>query len=140
VLNSKVFVDTSPIHGKGLFARSYISAGEKIGDIEGECTTSDGDYVLWVDEHTGIRVRSDLRYINHSDTPNAAYFDDMTVVALVDIRPGEEITHDYNQLSWAGEKEETGIKPRWAAWRDRCWLPWLLLMLSWLGMTAYLVG
>jgi SET domain-containing protein len=97
VSNSKIFVADSSIHGKGLFARSFIPAGEEIGVIEGEYTTSDGDYVLWLDEHTGIRVRSELRYINHSDKPNAAYYDDLKVVALSDIHPGEEITHNYLQ-------------------------------------------
>jgi len=37
----------------------------------------------------------DLRFINHSDEPNAAYYDTLEVCALTDIAPGEEITHDY---------------------------------------------
>ena len=94
--NSKIFVDSSPIHGQGLFARTFIPAGEEIGVIEGEYTTSDGDYVLWLDEHSAIRVQSELRYINHSDKPNAVYYDTLEVYALTDIAPGEEITHNYD--------------------------------------------
>jgi SET domain-containing protein len=91
------YVDDSPIHGKGLFARRRIPAGAVIGTLSGDYTTEDGDHVLWLDEHTGFRVSCSLRYINHSDAPNAAYYDDLQVCALRDIEPGEEITHQYQQ-------------------------------------------
>ena len=137
--NSNIFVDTSPIHGKGLFARTFIPAGAEIGIIEGEYTTRDGEYVLWLDDQTGIRVESDLRYINHSDSPNAAYYDDLKVYALRDIHPGEEITHNYHQPGPADEQaggEGEGLQAE-IRYRQH-WLPWLLLLLSWLGMVAYL--
>lgn len=92
---SLFYVDDSPIHGKGLFARKHISAGEIIGVIKGVPTTTDGEYVLWVDKNEGYHVKCDLRFINHSDEPNAVYFDTLEVCALKDISPGEEITHDY---------------------------------------------
>ena len=63
-------------------------------------TSTDGEYVLWLDEENGIHVRCDLRYINHSDEPNAAYYDTLEVCALTDIAPGEEITHDYLGGQW----------------------------------------
>jgi SET domain-containing protein len=138
--NPNVFVDDSPIHGKGLFARTFIPAGEEIGTIEGEYTASDGEYVLWLDEQTGVLVESNMRYINHSDNPNAVYYDDLKVCALKDINPGEEITHNYDQPESVdeepGSEEEdvqTGVRYR------QHWLPWLLLLLSWSGMAAYLV-
>jgi len=137
--DSNVFVDDSPIHGKGLFARRFIPAGDEIGTITGPYTTTDGDHVVWLDEDTGILVESDLRYINHSDNPNAAYFDDLKVCALKDINPGEEITHNYNQPLSAdaeagGEKETVPTEVRYR----QHWLPWLLLLLSWSGMAVYL--
>ena len=89
-------VRKSPIHGMGLFAVRPIEKGELIGELEGEYTRQDGMHVLWLDEHSGFRVTNELRYINHDDQPNACYYDDLTVVALRDIEPGEEITHDYN--------------------------------------------
>ena len=138
--NPNVFVDDSPIHGKGLFARSFIPAGEEIGIIEGEYTASDGEYVLWLDEQTGILVESDMRYINHSDNPNAVYYDDLKVCALKDINPGEEITHNYYQPELAdeepgGKEEDVQIEVRYR----QHWLPWLLLLLSWSGMVAYFI-
>jgi SET domain-containing protein len=85
----------SDIHGLGLFAQSFIAEGQVIGKLKGEHVTDDGPHVLWLDEERGFRVENDLRFINHSDTPNAAYYDDLTVAALRDIHPGEEITHNY---------------------------------------------
>ena len=93
--DSLVFVDDSPIHGKGLFARAFIPAGTVIGIVQGLPAKSDGDHVLWVDEGRGIHVLCDLRFINHSDAPNAAYYDTLEVCAVRDIHAGEEITHNY---------------------------------------------
>ena len=47
---SLIYVDDSPIHGKGLFARRYIGAGELIGILDGAPTLTEGDEVLWLDE------------------------------------------------------------------------------------------
>ena len=92
-----VYVEDSPIHGKGLFAKNFIPAGTVIGVVQGEPTATDGDHVLWIDDENGFHVQCDLRFINHSDTPNAAYYDDLEVCAVRDIKPGEEITHDYGE-------------------------------------------
>jgi SET domain-containing protein len=140
MFNPKVFVDDSQIHGKGLFAKCFIPAGEEIGTIEGEYTEIDGDYVLWLDEQTGILVESDMRYINHSESPNAAYYDDLTVYALKDIGPGEEITHNYHQSEPVDEESGAEQEHIRTVVRSRQhWLPWLLLLLSWSGMAAYLI-
>ena len=93
--NSIVYVENSRIHGKGLFAKTFIKAGDLIGTLQGEYTETDGDHVLWLDETTGFRVSCDLRFINHSNNPNAVYYDTLEVCAVKDIQPGEEITHDY---------------------------------------------
>ena len=92
----KYFVDNSDIHGKGLFAKKKIKAGELIGIVQGKKTKNNGPYVLWIDDKVGFEVSCDLRFINHSDTPNACYYNTREVEALRDIRPGEEITHDYS--------------------------------------------
>jgi SET domain-containing protein len=95
----KLQVKESAIHGKGLFAAAAISANEMIGKLQGTHTCEDGMYVLWLDQQTGFRVEGDLKYINHSDTPNACYYDDRSVMALRDIAVGEEITHNY-EADW----------------------------------------
>ena len=93
--DSIVYVDDSSIHGKGLFAKTFIPSGAVIGIVQGQPTMIDGDHVLWIDENNGIHVKCDLRYINHSDTPNAAYYNNLEVCATQDINAGDEITHNY---------------------------------------------
>jgi len=88
-------VKTSTIHGKGLFATCHIEEGHIIGTIKYKPVEEDGAYVLWISDTLGIQVDSDLKYINHNQNPNACYCDDLQVVALRDIKKGEEITHDY---------------------------------------------
>ena len=97
---SLFYVADSQIHGKGLFARKYIGAGEIIGRIDGVPTTTDGEHVLWIAEDNGFHVKCDLRFINHSDEPNAVYYDTLEVCALTGIAPGEEITPEYTSGQW----------------------------------------
>jgi SET domain-containing protein len=94
------YVAESRIHGKGLFAGGPISAGTVIGWLQVKPAKRDGSYVLWLDESRAVEVTCELRFINHSDRPNACYYDDLSVVALRDIETGEEITHDYACSDW----------------------------------------
>jgi len=91
-------VKESPIHGRGLFAATRIPQGTVIGHLQtadAHENELDGPYVLWVDGEKPVEVTCDFRYINHNDEPNAAYYDDLSVMSLRDIEPGEELTHDY---------------------------------------------
>ena len=91
-------VKESPLHGHGLFASRLIPAETVLGHLVTESVPDhelDGPHVLWVDGEQPVKVTCDFRFINHSDEPNAAYFDDLTVVSLREIQPGEEILHDY---------------------------------------------
>ena len=94
--DKKFYVKESGIHGKGLFAAREINRGEVIGTVSYNPIEEDGPYVLWIDDQ-GILVECDLKYINHSNEPNACYCDDLDVVALKDINQDEEITHDYGE-------------------------------------------
>ena len=99
-MQKNTYVAVSAIHGKGLFANTAIANGAVIGWLNGKPCSTDGDYILWISERQGIEVLCDLKYINHSDEPNACYYDDLSVVALRDIEPHEEITHNYNSSDW----------------------------------------
>ena len=101
-----VVVRRSKTHGRGLFATKFIRKGTKIGQIEGRRTTEDGPHVLWLDDQQGIEVTNDLRFINHSEDANAACYDDLTVVALRDVSPREEITHYYGDVDFATDVTE----------------------------------
>jgi hypothetical protein len=97
-LKDSVFADASPIHGTGLFAAVPIAKGGYIGTYEGPEAKRDGKYVLWVHEEgrapVGRRGMNLLRYLNHSDDPNAE-FDGFDLYAIRPIQPDEEVTIDY---------------------------------------------
>ena len=91
-----VYFKESGIHGKGLFAKKSIKAGVVIGELKGKPAKKDGPYVLWMDDDKkGFEVSNVYKYINHHPKPNAVYYDDLTVVALRNIKKDEEITHHY---------------------------------------------
>ena len=97
--NPRVYVAESPIHGQGLFARAPIIRDEYIGTYEGKATQTDGMHVLWLwNEETerweGINGNNEMRFLNHSSTPNADWWGE-DLYAIGDIAAGEEITFDY---------------------------------------------
>lgn len=90
------YIARSPIHGKGVFASRSIKEGEIIGTLNVSPATRNGHHVLWITENRKVRVHCQLKYVNHSEEPNACYYDTLEVVALRDIEKDEEITHDYS--------------------------------------------
>jgi len=98
-VNKLIFVTRSPIHGRGLFAATLLEPGQLIGVYEGPEVTEDGTHVLWIQDDesnswTGYNGKNELRFLNHSDTPNAE-MDGLNCYALDAIEPGVEITIDY---------------------------------------------
>ena len=76
-LHEGLEVRDSPIHGKGLFATQPIASGTLLGVYEGDCAHENSVYVLWVEyddgEVVGIDGKNDLRFVNHSRTPNSMH-------------------------------------------------------------------
>ncbi len=93
-VSDKVFVATSPVHGKGLFAAKRIKANTVLGRLEGMPTFDDGIYVLWITDELGLELTNDFKFINHDKNPNAAY-SDLDVTILKDVEAGDELLHDY---------------------------------------------
>lgn len=98
-LARKVCRAPSPIHGFGCFARIPFAPGEFIGTYEGRDVGEDGTYVLWLYDLEGqvLTARDGtnlLRWVNHSEDPNAE-FDGFDLYARRAIASGEEITFDY---------------------------------------------
>ena len=104
-------VSDSPVHGKGLFARRYISAGTWIGHYAGSLTERNGMHVLWIETDTGddttgettggvtylgYEGSNELRFLNHAAKPNGE-MDGRNLYALLDIKQGEEITIHYGE-------------------------------------------
>ena len=107
--NPRVVVKDSPIHGRGVFARQDIPAFSYIGRYEGQMTDEDGMHVLWLydeerDDWVGVDGENEMRFLNHSEDPNAEW-SDLDLYATRWISAGEEITFDYG---WDDEDEDPG--------------------------------
>lgn len=97
----KVYIKSSSQHGKGVFARVSIRAGEEIVTFSGPLLTRtqvrDEDYHLQIGGDLYLGASGDADdYVNHSCEPNAGFRDGLILVARRDIRPDEEITWDYS--------------------------------------------
>lgn len=92
--------------GRGLFARERVRAGETLLVWGGDVVT--GDMLKWMSEEKhrlAVQIEEDLYlvtpnegpadWVNHSCDPNAGLVGQIVLVALRDIRPGEEICFDY---------------------------------------------
>ena len=93
----------SAIHGRGVFARTTIQRGEFIGQYLAHRTDVDSRYTLrieWDDELRGYSGYGSLRFVNHTSTPNAEFFE-RDLYATKTIRAGDEITVHYGE-EWVG--------------------------------------
>lgn len=114
--NRKVALRRTKKFGKGVFAKSPIIKGELIAKFDG--TIYDDDFEEWtrdLQNHTIQVGRSRwrdskglARFINHSCDPNCGIKGLYNVVAMRDIKKGEQITWDYEMTE----------KSDW--WRMRC--------------------
>jgi len=93
-VSADLYVATSPIHGRGMFAETRIKKNVVLGKLEGKPTKSEGTYVLWLTAKKGLRLTNDFRFINHDKKPNCA-LTGKKVVTLRSIKQDEELTHDY---------------------------------------------
>ena len=97
----KTFIKTSLQHGRGVFAREPIRAGEPIMTFTGPLLTyaeiREDDYHLQVgaDLYLGASGLAD-DFVNHSCDPNAGFRAGLILVARRDILAEEEITWDYS--------------------------------------------
>lgn len=104
----KLYIDKSKISGQGLFTSEPIKEGELILSFGGVLVPArergNGNYmsstfvgvtdlVALCEEKNSEKDLSD--YINHSCTPNAGLCDCITIVAIEDIKKGDEICCDY---------------------------------------------
>ncbi len=111
--NPKTEKRTSPIQGRGLFARNAIAAGEIVAvkggaimDLDAlalirdevspaEIQIEDGLYIV---PRSAAEVESNILCLNHSCNPNVGVRGQITFVAMRDIPVGEELTIDYAMI------------------------------------------
>jgi SET domain-containing protein len=130
----RIVVRRSGIHGRGVFARRVIHEDETVCEYKGDII-SEAEVARRYPEdmqglnHTfvfGVEIDHNIdggangniaRWINHSCEPNCDTYEKdkrMFVRAARDIRPGEELSYDYNIE--AGERITRAVKARWPCW------------------------
>ncbi|MHB1832102.1 MAG: SET domain-containing protein [Acidiferrobacteraceae bacterium] len=91
----------SPQHGRGVFALQLIPAGTVVLEFRGPRLSAreviPDSYHLQIgdSEYLGASCEAD-DYVNHSCDPNCGLGNGLTLRALRDISPGEELTWDYS--------------------------------------------
>jgi len=116
MIRRRIAVRHSPIHGRGVFALLPIAKGTRIIEYKGKLITdSEADrrfgklhenssHTMLFSVEGGMvidatRGGNSARWINHSCAPNCEIEEEsqrIFIEARRDIRPGEELTYDYN--------------------------------------------
>lgn len=100
-----IYIATSKIAGKGIFAGENIKKGEIIQNIKGEVkfkinknTRDVFAHPNWVGiaENQWIDPEKPYKFLNHSCEPNIGIKGKVGLIALKDIKEGEEIAIDYS--------------------------------------------
>ena len=113
-INPKVERRDSSIKGRGVFARARIRKGEVVSVSGGfivpeveynrlwktkpefmqqyAIPIAEGFYLMSAERETDLETDD---FYNHSCTPNCGFHGQVMLVAMRDIRPGEELTYDY---------------------------------------------
>ncbi|MBI2003419.1 MAG: SET domain-containing protein-lysine N-methyltransferase [Parcubacteria group bacterium] len=108
-ITSKAESFSSPIHGLGVVAKEKINKGEIVFVYGGVIVPREDIKEYWKKMgHVGIQIDDDFwvcptsreelekqGVINHSCEPNTGFQDQVILVAIKDIEPGEELTFDY---------------------------------------------
>jgi len=105
-------VKKSPIQGNGVFALRSFRKGKRICTMEGKPITIaelrrrflSNKRISCDAFQTGVRTYIELKrpyiYFNHSCRPSTGVKGRRTLMALRDIKKGEEITYDYSATEW----------------------------------------
>ena len=104
-------VRRSGVHGRGVYAREFISKGARIIEYTGQRVPErdapdheDDPHTFYFGLETGEVIDPELgggneaRWINHSCDPNCESIEEnngIFIYALRDIEPGEELSYDY---------------------------------------------
>lgn len=96
----------SPIQGYGVIATRPFGAGAVVAEVEGVVWRAgeavDDRYSLEIEPGLFLDMVDQTRFVNHSCEPNVTLRKGVVegepwarLVALRDLRPGEELTYDY---------------------------------------------
>ena len=101
----RVYAGKSAIHGRGLFTKRGAHRGERICCVKGKKkimqnkskkdALANPDWI-GVSKRTWIDPAVPFKYLNHSCEPNTGIKGRVSMHALRDIQPDEELTIDYS--------------------------------------------
>jgi len=109
-ISPKAVVRESPIHGRGLFAAERMAAGEivcvkggyvfdrrALGSMPGWYAAAEIQVAedLFIGPSAEGEREGSMVFSNHSCEPNIGVRGQIVFVAMRDIEPGEELTHDW---------------------------------------------
>lgn len=120
--SSKTEKRSSPIAGRGLFARDAMAEGEIVA-VKGGAILDAASFAairdtvspaeiqiedeLYITPLSEAEVDASMLHLNHSCNPNVGVRGQITFVAMRDIPPGAELTIDYAMIDGeAGERME----------------------------------
>lgn len=110
-----IIIKNTENKGMGIFANKKFSKDEFILYVDGEVVEMDDssklsqfdqDHCFPFDDHRYVMPKEPWMYLNHSCSPNAGIKENRTIVAMMEINIGEEITIDYsmnNNEDWTME-------------------------------------
>ena len=131
-LIAMIHVETSPVHGQGVFALRHMAAGETVIEYVGELISmaeaiarhphdpSDPNHTFYFQLDDGwvidaVHQGNASKWINHSCKPNCEPYEHQGRVFIKTRRPvfrGEELTFDYGLVS--DEPVTEALKARYA--------------------------
>lgn len=101
----KIHIRYSKNTGRGLFANTRFKKDQVLFTVEGKLKFESYDSKYWIgarwfgiDDKTWLSTSRNgyAYYLNHSCNPNSGIRDKVVIVAMRDIKKGEEITLDYS--------------------------------------------
>ncbi|MDO8486172.1 MAG: SET domain-containing methyltransferase [Candidatus Staskawiczbacteria bacterium] len=125
-MNSKLEVRDTKKYGKGVFAKENLKKDETLFVMGGYILDIEGENRLkGFSEDKPIEISEDFsfsplsskdielmpqHYVNHSCEPNAGWHGQVFMVAMRDIKKGEEIVYDYAMIIASNEYSKSYFK------------------------------
>lgn len=102
---NKMIIKKSKIHKKGIFSNQDIKIGKVVFTVKGKLvhhvvkdkkTSLCGSVWIGMSKHSWVNPDEPARFLNHSCNPNCGIKGKLRIIALKNIKKGEEVTIDYS--------------------------------------------